>query len=465
MRDNILKKVLIIGLLMLFVGVSGINGIGVKNISNSELSTTDDISNQILPQGDPYFIMLSDYTDGAGDDNKWAVQLRFDIDLHIVESEFDNKSLPLVTDKWVEIKINIDLNNDWMEIYYNGSLLHEKEWSAGPDNQGDGIVNISAVNLFSDSPTSVYFDDFSLEEVGGGVIWSENFDSYEDRSSMHGQGGWKGWDNDSDFTAYVSCVENRSSPHSVDIKASSDLVHEYFGNYSGEFVYIAWIYFPENIAPLAPNITGPASGAVGEYYEYNFTTTDFDGDYIYYYIEWGDGDIEEWIGPYASGEVVTIGHIWSERGEYTIRAKAKGMLGFESEWSEPLNVIISNPPDAPDIDGPPSGITGIEYEYTFNSIDPDGEDVYYYIDWGDDTFDDWFGPFASGTDATASHIWDEDGEYTIKTKAKDIYDLESDWATLTVTMPRNKAYNFILLDGLFERFPNTFPILRYIFRL
>ncbi|MCK4996085.1 MAG: hypothetical protein KAR55_04280 [Thermoplasmatales archaeon] len=461
MRDNILKKALIIDILIFFISASGITGIGVDNISNSELTTIDDISNQIIPQGNPYFIMLSDYTDGAGDENLWAVQLRFDIDLHIVESEFDNKSLPLVTDQWVEIRINIDLNYDWMEIYYNGDLLHEKKWSAGPDNEGNGIVNISAVDLFSDSTTSVYFDDFSLEEVGRGVIWSENFDSYEDESSMHGQGGWKGWDNNSDYTAYVSSVENRSSPHSVDIKANADLVHEYFGNYSGEFVYTAWIYFPENIAPYAPNITGPDGGAVGEYYEYNFVSTDYNLDDVYYFIDWGDGNIEEWIGPYASGEEVTIGHMWSETGEYEIRAKARDILEFESEWSEPLNVIISNPPDKPTIDGPASGKTGVEYTYYAITTDPDGDQVYYWFDWGDGSNSDWIGPYDSFEMAEASHTWDTQGTYTIKAKAKDVHGAESEWATLEVTMPRNKA----AVHSLFLRFLDRFPLLERLLNL
>jgi hypothetical protein len=37
--------------------------------------------------------------------------------------------------------------------------------------------------------------------------------------------------------------------------------------------------------------------------------------------------------------------------------------------------------------------------------------------------------------ANATHSWSTKGTFTIKVKAKDIYGLESDWATLTVTMP------------------------------
>ena len=165
MRNKIVKKFLRTYILILFFSVSVISGIGVNNNSDNELIDTFDITNQSLPLGNVYFIMLSDYTDGAGNDNLWAVQLRFDFNKYIVESEFDNKTLPLITDQWVEIRVYIDLGYDWMKVYYNGDLLVEKKWSAGPGNEGNGIVNLSAVDLFSDSSKSVYFDDFCHHSV------------------------------------------------------------------------------------------------------------------------------------------------------------------------------------------------------------------------------------------------------------------------------------------------------------
>ena len=454
MRNKIVKKFLRIYVLILFFSVSIISGIGVNNISDSELSNAFDIANQTLPQGNVYFIMLSDYTDGAGDDNLWAVQLRFDIDQYIVESEFDNKTLPLITDNWVEIRIYIDPGYDWMEVYYNGELLVEKKWSAGPDNEGNGIVNLSAVDLFSDSSKSVYFDDFCLEEIGSGVIWSDNFDSYENGSSIHGQGGWKGWDNNSDCTAYVSSVKSRSPPHSLDIKTPADLVHTYFGNYSGEFNYTVWIYYPENIPPTAPIISGPEGGGVGEFYEYSFVSTDFNLDDLYYFIDWGDGNIEEWVGPYASGEEVTISHLWSEIGEYEIRAKARDISENESDWSEPFDVIISNPPIKPTINGPISGKIGDVYTYFATTTDPDGDQIYYMFDWGDDFNTSWRGPFNSGETGEAKHSWNEQGSYSISVKAKDVYGAESDWSyPLEVTIPRDKAIKNVLFLRLLEKFP------------
>ena len=127
----------------------------------------------------------------------------------------------------------------------------------------------------------------------------------------------------------------------------------------------------------------------------------------------------------------------------------------------------NSPPETPEIDGPTSGKAGVEYNYTLSSTDPDGDDVFYCIDWGDDTGEVCMGPYASGEEVIVSHIWTEQDTYTIKVKAKDTYDAESDWATLEVSMPMNKPFNFNfnLLSWLFERLPHAFPILRHMLGL
>jgi hypothetical protein len=123
----------------------------------------------------------------------------------------------------------------------------------------------------------------------------------------------------------------------------------------------------------------------------------------------------------------------------------------------------NHPPDQPTITGPAKGKVGAPTTYNFTTTDPDGDKVYYFIDWGDHTYSSWIGPYPSGELITVFHIWTKKGAYTIKAKAKDIYGNESDWGTLSVTMPT--SYNISMLqflDKLFERFPNAFPILRYL---
>ncbi|MCJ7697710.1 MAG: hypothetical protein MUO73_05215, partial [Thermoplasmata archaeon] len=85
-------------------------------------------------------------------------------------------------------------------------------------------------------------------------------------------------------------------------------------------------------------------------------------------------------------------------------------------------------PDMPIINGPTKGISGVSYNYTFMSSDPDGDNVFYYIEWGDGTNTSWIGPYLSGEIVNISHSWMNEGMYSIKAKAKDIDDTESSWS-------------------------------------
>jgi PKD repeat protein len=115
----------------------------------------------------------------------------------------------------------------------------------------------------------------------------------------------------------------------------------------------------------------------------------------------------------------------------------------DGAWStaatEDLLIGENHPPNPLDITGPPSGKAGTSYTYTFTSTDPDGDDVSYYIKWGDEDVTDWTTPQSSGSPGySESHTWSTQGSYTIEAKAKDTYGAESDWATLSVSMPKNK---------------------------
>ena len=193
--------------------------------------------------------------------------------------------------------------------------------------------------------------------------------------------------------------------------------------------------------------TGPNRGAINREYTFSTRTTDPDGDQVYYKWDWGDGQSSDWLGPYASGLTVQASHTWMQLGTYEIKAKAKDVNEATSGWSEPLNISIvnNNPPNMPTMDGPASGTPGVAYLYTFSTTDPDGDIVYYFVDWGDETTSGWLGPHQSGVQASASHSWSQQGTYVIKVKAKDIVGDESDWGTLEVVMPLDLQGNQLLL--------------------
>ena len=114
-------------------------------------------------EGDSYFNLLSYYEDDAGEENEWAIQMRFDSTNQTVESEFSTINLPLITGQWVKLLTLIDLEADLFRFYYNGQLLIEKDWTAGPNNEGTGILNLGAVDLYAYGASAVYYDAMSLE--------------------------------------------------------------------------------------------------------------------------------------------------------------------------------------------------------------------------------------------------------------------------------------------------------------
>ena len=88
----------------------------------------------------------------------------------------------------------------------------------------------------------------------------------------------------------------------------------------------------DNEPPYAPLISGPSSGRAGEEYTYSFSASDPDGDDVYYYIDWGDGDTVEWIGPYESDVIIELSHTWADEDTYTISARAKDVWGDIGDW-------------------------------------------------------------------------------------------------------------------------------------
>jgi hypothetical protein len=109
-------------------------------------------------------------------------------------------------------------------------------------------------------------------------------------------------------------------------------------------------------------------------------------------------------------------------------------------------------PDEPVISGPIWGKPLVEYEFSFNSTDPEDDAVMYIIDWGDNNTE-WTEYGDSGEDIILKHTWASKGNFTVKSKAIDFFGFESEWSEFTVRMPRDKIKIFSLFLYLIERFP------------
>jgi outer membrane protein assembly factor BamB len=109
-----------------------------------------------------------------------------------------------------------------------------------------------------------------------------------------------------------------------------------------------------------------------------------------------------------------------------------------------------NAPNLPEIKGPTNVRVEKKHEYTFTATDPNDDDVYYYIEWGDHDVKDWFGPFPSGEEVRVNHTYGWEGTYTIKARAKDVNDFWGPYGKLQVTVPRTRTTSF---HWFLERFP------------
>jgi nitrous oxidase accessory protein len=181
-----------------------------------------------------------------------------------------------------------------------------------------------------------------------------------------------------------------------------------------------------------------------EYSGYVFNASlsyDRDGEVISYEWDFGDGTTD-------SGMVVS--HAFNDSGEYDVTLIVTDDEGYKGNITKTIDAVKNYPPDTPTIDGPDSGGWGKPYHFTFQSSDNEGSEIWYYIDWGDEHNTGWMGPFASGEEISDAHTWTQQETFTIRCKAKDMYDIHSDWAEFEITIPRTRASTYHRLLEYFQ---------------
>jgi len=151
---------------------------------------------------------------------------------------------------------------------------------------------------------------------------------------------------------------------------------------------------------------------------------------------------------------------------------ANGMVFFLKEdspnWKQSASVdtgfktygIDNDPPNKPSITGTTEGSPGVSYDYTFSAVEPDGENVKFLIDWDDGNQEE-TDYIASGDTITVNHSWASKGFYSIKAKAIDVLDKESEWETLNIRMPKNQQTS----NMWFLRWLERLPILQRLWEL
>jgi len=125
---------------------------------------------------------------------------------------------------------------------------------------------------------------------------------------------------------------------------------------------------------------------------------------------------------------------------------------FETYGWDPNN----QPPNAPTIIGSSVAMLGAPFPVVYTSNDPDGDNVQYWIDWGDGTVDKWSDYYKSNEEVSSFHTYYKLGIYRISVIAKDSNYAESNWAEFDVTVVKNRIATNIRFLDLFKCFLNNF---------
>jgi len=184
----------------------------------------------------------------------------------------------------------------------------------------------------------------------------------------------------------------------------------------------------------------PAEPIHGEMIQFSDTTTPGGGALRFWYWSFGDNSSSTERHPT---------HSYRNIGEYTVQLNVTDINGKTDIRTKNIKVIDNDPPDEPTITGPTLGKAGTIYNYTFKATDPDGDQIYYEIEWGDHSSLVPLGPYDSRYEAQTTHSWKNAGRYTIYVKATDTHNTESGTTTLTV-----RIHDIYILNPFFMHFFN-----------
>jgi len=102
-------------------------------------------------------------------------------------------------------------------------------------------------SMFAFDADALEFQSYFIDLLE--LPWWEDFDQYEGEDpSLHGQGGWAGWDDDPAFDAPFTSAQARSAPNSLDASGDTDIVRTFAGADSGLWSFEAWQYIPSDFA-------------------------------------------------------------------------------------------------------------------------------------------------------------------------------------------------------------------------
>lgn len=121
-----------------------------------------------------------------------------------------------------------------------------------------------------------------------------------------------------------------------------------------------------------------------------------------------------------------------------------------------IGAIDDHPSTTPVTTNLTNGVYWVGVEYTFCIVipsDPQGDQIYIFVDWGDGTNTGWLGPYNPGEIVDVTHFWTKVGIYVIKMKAKNEYGEGSESYLRITVIPPNRFFRSMEISGTLKTRP------------
>ncbi len=317
MRNNIWKKSLVFGIIVLFIGTSLLPNVHTTIVKAKDIYETESDWSSVFNVLISFFLRA----DANGPYRGYK-----DVNISFNGSASGGKT-----------------PYSWNWTFGDGNTSMQQNPQHAYASTGVFTVSLKVTDADNVSATDTTFAKIITElvaDAGGPYYGYANTDIWFNGSAVGGEPPYYfSWDldNGSEFDDAFGNVAHYSwdvpGVYNISLK-----VRDIYWQYS---INTTQVTVRMNNPPNTPDRpSGPANGKTGAEYSYTISTTDPEGDQVYYLWDWGDGSISVWDGPYTSGMTCEAKHTWTVKNTYNIKVKAKDTLGAESPWSDPLSITM-----------------------------------------------------------------------------------------------------------------------------
>jgi len=211
-----------------------------------------------------YFNLQKDIVPGV----EWGFQVMFDAD-GTASADAGAEAAAVFDftfDEWHSNTVIVDLDNDYAEYWFDGTLMVAWPWSLGTFGTA-GAMTVGGANYYANAGIGdpmAYFDDVCFDEyvVGGDC---EDFDALAVGTGVAEQlgGNWTTWSGTGADDAMVSDAQSNSPDNSFVVDAGAvDLILQFGADplAEGQWLYSHYIYVPTGFSGYFNVQTEPTPG-------------------------------------------------------------------------------------------------------------------------------------------------------------------------------------------------------------